>query len=96
MLGFGCGKLKQLSERPSASLMQSRTQPHLYRFQIEGRLFPARHQDYREERLEFPRDLSMDRNNRFFPSSVHPNDTACGGRSRQICSLTAVSSLTKS
>lgn len=49
-------------------------------------------QNYLEERLDFACDFLMNGKSRFFSSSVQPVSCCCDGRSRQICSLTAVSS----
>jgi hypothetical protein len=48
-------------------------------------------EDYLEERLDFACDFVMNGKSRFFSSSVQPALGGSAGRSRQICSLTAVS-----
>jgi hypothetical protein len=63
----------------------------LDRFQIRS-AFSLSGKNYLEERLDFACDFLMNGKSRFFSSSVQLASWCSEGRSRQICSLTAVSS----
>ena len=72
----GRGNVEEFGQRARTSLMQGCTQPHLDCLQLDGWLFPLRHQDDREERLNFFRDFPMDRKKFFFSASVQSEEAS--------------------
>jgi hypothetical protein len=83
---------QKLLQRYGSSLMQGCPQTHFHGFQIYSSVVLTLGKDSAQPAADVPRDLLMDRNNRFFSCTLQPPGPSSTGRSLQIFSLSATSS----
>jgi len=90
--GMAVAIRQQGGQSRGAGAMHAGAKRHFQGFQVPFGLLAPGSERYLEKRLDFARDFLMNSSSRFFSSSLQPAASGSSGRSRQISSLSEVSS----